>query len=132
MNPIIALDPFRNIYQAGLAAGDVNAELVRANGPDQIADTANVVVNNNGALDLSLFTETIATLSGDGAVTRSRVRTQTFNTDLSTEVSPNKTYTHLLDFAAGGKALAELRKPKIRAPSTIVPGIPEGLDDGRR
>lgn len=31
--------------------------------------------------------------------------------------------------AAGGKALAELRKPKIRAPSTIVPGIPEGLDD---
>ena len=25
---IIALDPFRNIYQAGLAAGDVNAELV--------------------------------------------------------------------------------------------------------
>ncbi|MFV8753405.1 protein kinase domain-containing protein [Nannocystaceae bacterium ST9] len=31
--------------------------------------------------------------------------------------------------AAGGKALAELRKPKIRAPSTIVPGIPDGLDE---
>lgn len=31
--------------------------------------------------------------------------------------------------AAGGKALAELRKPKIRAPSSIVPGIPEGLDE---
>ncbi len=31
--------------------------------------------------------------------------------------------------AAGGRALAELRKPKIRAPSTIVPGIPEGLDE---
>ena len=31
--------------------------------------------------------------------------------------------------AAGGRALAELRKPKIRAPSAIVPGIPEGLDE---
>jgi serine/threonine protein kinase len=31
--------------------------------------------------------------------------------------------------AAGGRALAELRKPKIRAPSSIVPGIPEGLDE---
>jgi serine/threonine protein kinase/tetratricopeptide (TPR) repeat protein len=31
--------------------------------------------------------------------------------------------------AGGGRALAELRKPKIRAPSTIVPGIPDGLDE---
>lgn len=31
--------------------------------------------------------------------------------------------------AVGPRALAELRKPKIRAPSSIVPGIPEGLDE---
>lgn len=31
--------------------------------------------------------------------------------------------------AAGPSALAELRNPKIRAPSAIVPGIPRGLDE---
>ena len=30
--------------------------------------------------------------------------------------------------AVGAAALAELRNPKIQAPSTIVPGIPDGLD----
>ncbi|MCA9685057.1 MAG: serine/threonine protein kinase, partial [Myxococcales bacterium] len=31
--------------------------------------------------------------------------------------------------AAGAAALSELRKPKISAPSDIVPGIPDGLDE---
>ena len=34
--------------------------------------------------------------------------------------------------AAGAAALSELRKPKISAPSDIVPGIPDGLEDLNR
>ncbi|MCL4207729.1 MAG: autotransporter-associated beta strand repeat-containing protein, partial [Pirellulaceae bacterium] len=81
---------------------DTALEIVRLDAPDQIADTAAVVVTDNAVLDLRDFDETIGALSGAGRVLSSRVGGPVgFTTDAETGISSAKTYTHLLDFNAG-------------------------------
>jgi fibronectin-binding autotransporter adhesin len=63
-----------------------------------------VTVNAGAMLDLSVFDETINSLSGGGNVVRSGqiLPLVLFTTDAQTGISADKTYTHALDFPAGG------------------------------